>query len=142
MPNLDPLIRYRKHSVDEKRRFLAKLYNEVKTLQDAKEEATLNLEKENKIAKELGTADALSDLGRFTEATREGIKFIDSAIEKLEARIEIAQEEMREAFAELKKIEITQRNRKEQEKAEETRKENSELDEVAIENYRRLSEED
>jgi flagellar export protein FliJ len=141
MANLDPLIRYRKHGVDEKRRFLAKLYNEVKTLQDAKEEASKNLEEETRIAKEMGTAEALSDLGKFTEATREGIKFIDTAIEKLEARIDIAQEEMREAFAELKKIEITQRNREEQEKAEESRKENSELDDIAIENYRRLNEE-
>lgn len=58
----------------------------------------------------------------------------------MENRIAAAQEDMRNAFAEMKKVEITQRGRKEREQSEEQQKEDNELDEIAIENYRRRTE--
>ena len=48
----------------------------------------------------------------------------------------------RAAFAELKKVQITQRNREAEERAEEQAKEDRELDEIALEGYRRNLEED
>ena len=54
----------------------------------------------------------------------------------------IAQEDMRNAFAEMKKIEMTQENREAQKKSEENRKEVQELDEIALDGYRRRLEED
>lgn len=140
MADLDPLIRYRKYGVDEKRRFLARLYEETEKLEEAKQEAEDNIEKERRLAEELGSAEALSALGRYTEAMRRKIKKIDESIAKMENRIAAAQEDMRNAFAEMKKVEITQRGRKERAQNEERQKEDNELDEIAIENYRRRNE--
>lgn len=140
MADLDPLIRYRKYGVDEKRRFLARLYEEAEKLEAAKQEAEDNIEKERRLAEELGSAEALSALGRYTEAMRRKIKKIDESIAKMENRIAAAQEDMRNAFAEMKKVEITQRGRKERAQNEERQKEDNELDEIAIENYRRRNE--
>lgn len=140
MADLDPLIRYRKYGVDEKRRFLARLYEEAEKLEAARQEAEENIEKERRLAEELGSAESLSALGRYTEAMRRKIKKIDESITKMENRIAAAQEDMRNAFAEMKKVEITQRGRKEREQSEEQQKEDNELDEIAIENYRRRTE--
>ena len=56
---------------------------------------------------------------------------------KMDTRIAAAQEDMRAAFAEMKKVEITQRVRDEKDAAAQKRKEESELDEIALEGYRR-----
>lgn len=74
MADLDPLIRYRKYGVDEKRRFLARLYEEAEKLEAARQEAEENIEKERRLAEELGSAESLSALGRYTEAMRRKIK--------------------------------------------------------------------
>ena len=55
----------------------------------------------------------------------------------MEARSALAQEDMRAAFAEMKKIEIVDRNRQEREDAELKAKETRELDDIAIDQYRR-----
>lgn len=135
MADLDPLIRFRRHIVDEKRRFLARLYEESEQLQKTKEEEKDSLAKETQIAHALGTAEALSDLGKYSEATKKRIKTLDNAIRKMEMRIAAAQEDMRAAFAELKKIEIIHRRREEAEEAEEKHKEDQELDEIALGTY-------
>lgn len=142
MADLDPLIRFRKYSVDEKRRFLARLYEESEKLAAARAEAEENIKEETKLAQELGTAEALSDLGVYAEAMRHKIKKIQDTVKKLETRIAAAQEDMRTAFAEMKKVEITQRNREQREQEELKRKEDNTLDEVAIENYRRQKDEE
>ena len=142
MADLEPLIRYRKHGVDEKRRFLAQLYQKTEALAQEKQAIEETIEKETVIAHELGTAESLSDLGNFTKLSKQRITVIEKEMKKLEVRIAAAQEEMREAFAEMKKVEITQRNRKAREEAEQKHKEEQELDEVALENHRRRQEED
>lgn len=141
MADLDPLIRYRKYGVDEKRRFLARLYEEAEKLEAARQDAEENVAKERRLAEELGSAEALSALGAYMEAMRLKIKKIDESISKMEKRIAAAQEDMRNAFAEMKKVEITQRGRKEREQSEEQQKEDNELDEIAIGNYRRRTDE-
>ena len=47
----------------------------------------------------------------------------DDELEKLALRIEVAQESMREAFADLKKVEIVDRSRKEAQAKEQAKKE-------------------
>lgn len=142
MADLDPLIRYRKHGVDEKRRVLAGLYNEVNELEQQKKEVQDQIEEETKLAEGMATAEASAYLGRYLEGARNKIKSIDRSIRKLETKIVVAQEDMRNAFAEMKKVEITQRNRDDKEKAVQKKKEEQELDEIAIDQYQRHREED
>jgi flagellar export protein FliJ len=58
----------------------------------------------------------------------------------MEPRIVRAQDEMREAFSEQKKAEIIQEQRDKEEAEEIARKENTNLDEIGIEGFRRKEE--
>ena len=142
MADLDPLIRYRKHGVDEKQRVLAELYRQSEELAQNRKAIEDEIAAETALAEGMATAESSAYLGRYLEGARKKIAAIDANIRKLETKIAIAQEDMRNAFAEMKKIEITQRNREEREQAEADRKEAQELDEIAIEGYRRRLEEE
>ncbi len=141
MADLDPLIKLRKHTVDEKRRALADLYRQTEKLAQQKKAVQDQMEREKKLAEEMATAEASAYLGRYLEGARKKIKAFDQSIRKLETRIAVAQEDVRGAFAEVKKIEITQRNRKAREKAKKDKKDSQELDEIGIEIHRRKEEE-
>ncbi len=142
MADLDPLIRYRKHGVDEKRRALALLYEQVEELEKKKQQIEEQVEQEKKLAEEMASVEASAYLGRYLQGAREKIAAIGAEIRNLDTRITVAQEDMRRAFAEMKKVEITQRKRDEKEKAAQKKKEDNELDEIAIEGYRRKLDED
>ena len=141
MADLKPLIRFRKHDVDEKQRVLAQLYREAENLEQAKKNVEDQMEKEKHLAKEMQTAEASAYYGRYAEGARNKIKALELVIAKLDIRIGVAQEDMRAAFAEMKKVEITHRNRKKREATARDKKEEQELDEIAIDNYRRQREE-
>ena len=59
----------------------------------------------------------------------------------MQIRLEAAQEAMREAFSEMKKIEITDNNSKKVAKKAQQKKEDQALDDVAIEIYNRKKDE-
>lgn len=142
MADLDPLIRFRKHGIDEKRRVLAELYRQTEQLQQQKKVIEDQMAHEKSLAEEMATLEASAYLGRYLEGARRKIRAIELSIKKMETRIAVAQEDVRNAFAEMKKVEITQRNRKSREKAERERKDSKELDEIAIEIFRRKQDED
>lgn len=142
MADLDPLIRFRKHGIDEKRRVLAELYRQTEQLQQQKKVIEEQMAHEKSLAEEMATLEASAYLGRYLEGARRKIRAIELSIKKMETRIAVAQEDVRNAFAEMKKVEITQRNRKSREKAERERKDSKELDEIAIEIFRRKQDED
>lgn len=138
MTDLDPLIRLNKFELEEKQRFLSKLYRDVERFQKMKAGMLDSLESE-KDAVDTNLTDMtmiqsyLAYLGRV----RREISLLDNEIERIEARIEVAIEDMREAFGELKKIELT-RDRRLQELAEENKKrEDALFSEIALEMYRR-----
>lgn len=141
MADLEALIKFRKHTVDEKQKILAQLYRDAENLQRQRQAIIDKMESEKKLAEEMGAPEALTYLGRYLEGARKKLQLYDTAIKKLEIRIIAAQEDIREAFAEQKKIEITQAQRKEREKAALNRKEDQAMDEVAIEGFRRKEEE-
>ena len=141
MADLDSLIRYRKHIVDEKQRLLAQLFRQAEQLERQKQILLNQMEREKKIAEESGTLDYREYLGRFLEGVRVKVSALDTSIRKMETRISAAQEDMRSAFAEQKKIEIVQREREIEKKAALSRKETQNLDEIAIDTFRRLQEE-
>ena len=140
MADLNPLIRVRKHVVEQKQKFLAELYRQSEELENQKITLETTLADEREKVKEMGV-EMLSYFGPYSEAVKERVGDIEDAMGKLDTRIEIAREDMREAFAELKKIEITQQRREEAEQKEITKKEIDELNEIGIENYRRRVEE-
>jgi flagellar protein FliJ len=83
----------------------------------------------------------LAWFGSYAQAVREKIKALAQGMARLETRIQIAREDMREAFADFKKIEITQGRRDKAEEAELEKKESRDLDESGLETHRRRGEE-
>lgn len=137
MARLEPLIRYRKHSVDEKRRALANLYREADTLQRYKDELLMQLAREQALAESSENFETQAYFGRFAQRVREQVDAVDGAMAKLNVRIALAQDDVRDAFAEMKKIEITDRERKKRDAKAVEDKERKELDEIALSGYAR-----
>lgn len=144
MAELDPLIRVRRHAVEQKQKFLAELYRQADELEGQKQNLLRKFNEEQKKMSEmnevLNMGPGMSYFGAYSDAVHDRVKEIEGQIVKLEARIEVAREDMRRSFAELKKIEITAENRKDEEAREIKHKEDSTLDEIAIEGFRRKSE--
>lgn len=140
MADLDPLIRHRKHMVEEKQKALALLYRDAENLQRQKQAIIDKMDNEKKLAEEMASPDVNTYLGRYLEGARKKIRIFDAAIKKIELRIAAAQEDMREAFADQKKVEIIQRTRKAREKAAQDRKDDQDMDEKAIDGFRRKDE--
>ena len=138
MADLEPLIRYRKHQLDEKRKNLARLYDELEKILANKAKLLKDLETEKGIVSE-NPEDiyALQSLNNFYVATKSKVSKENSKITKMEARIDIAREDMRLTFGDLKKIEITQEMRLEQEAKELSAKESALFDEIGLEMHRR-----
>lgn len=139
MANLDPLIRVRKHALEQKQKFLAELYRQAEQLHAQKHTLLTTLAAEQEKLKDMDV-QMLSYFGPYSQAVHERVDDIDESIKKLDARIVVARDDMRESFAELKKIEITQKVREETEEKEANKKENQELDAMGIEAFRRKEE--
>lgn len=141
MAKLDPLIRMRKHLVEQKQKFLADLYRQAEELQAKKKSLHDELEFERKAVNDINSVEAVIYFGRYSEVIKGRIEDIGEAIIKLDVRIEVAREDIRTAFADLKKIEITQERREDAEEKERNKKESSTLDDIAIDGFRRNQDE-
>ncbi|MGB4057018.1 MAG: hypothetical protein WBK77_02915 [Alphaproteobacteria bacterium] len=142
MADLNPLIRVRKHSVEQKQKFLAELYRQAEELIGQRLTLQKQVEAEREALKKMDESiDMMVAFNNYVEAVKSRIADIDEAEKKLEVRIDIAREDMREAFAEFKKIEITQERREDAEYKALEKKQSELLDDMAIEGYRRRMEE-
>lgn len=139
MADLDPLIRVRRHAIEQKQKVLAGLFRKAEDLAAQKAALLDQLETERRKIGEMGPEMA-AFFGPYAESVKARVAGIDAEAEKLEVRIRVAQDDMREAFAELKQIEIVQERRNEEEKDEILRKEAAMLDEIGIEGFRRKDE--
>lgn len=139
--DLDPLIRYRRHGLEEKQRMLAQLYRQAETLLQRKRGLQDQMAQEIQATREMGDHETSIALGHYLESVRVKIKAVEADMVRLDRQIARAQEEMRAAFAEMKKIEITQRNREAREEKAQQKKETNEFDDIGIEGHRRRSEE-
>jgi flagellar export protein FliJ len=135
MADLLSLIRLRKHTVEEKQKILSGLYREAENLVAKKQAMEDQLLEEKDLARKDSAAAAF--YGRYAENMRKKIEKMNEAIRKINLRIDAAREDVRAAFAEQKKIEIIQRSREEAERKAQNEKESEELDEIAIEGFRR-----
>lgn len=140
MARLDPLVRLRRHAVDEKQKLLAELYRQVERFEIRRRQFEEEIIKEREALEKEKTPEMLAYFGRYSQTVKRDIARIDLELKKLAVRVAAAQDEVREAFANLKRIEIVQKSRQEAEKKEQNAKEVNELDDIAIEGFRRGSE--
>lgn len=136
MAELDPLIRVRKHEIEQKQKVLAELFRNAEALKDQRDRLETQLAIESEKTKDMD-AEMIGFFAPYAESVRTKIEEIDDDRKKLEVCINMAQDDMREAFADLKKVEIINDRRKEDALAEIDKKESNELDEIAIDAHRR-----
>ena len=140
MADLQSLVRLKRHNVEEKQKILADIYRQVELRENHKQELLDRLERERKALDELGDLESFADFGRFSGVIRKDIDRVDAELRKLETRVALAQEEVRAAFADMKRVEIVERRRAAEEEKEIKDKEDKELDEIGIEGFRRREE--
>ena len=134
--DLAPLIRVQKHRVDEKQKRLAALFRQQEELIAKKKDIEDKIEKEVALVGENATDINLQkSFIQFRIGAESKINALDQEIEKLETRIDIAREQVREAFAEMKKTEIVADNRKKAEKQAANKKETDALNEIGLTGY-------
>ena len=139
MADLNPLIRVRKYAVEQKQKFLSELYRQAEELESQKQTLLQQRAEEEEKLQEMDI-EMRAYFIPYAEAVKERVKDIDDSIALLDKRIEIAREDMRLAFAELKKVEITQEAREEEAEALLNKKEDNEIDEVALQIFRKQQE--
>ena len=141
MANLKSLIRVRKHVVEQKQKFLAELYRQAEELENQKTTMLNQMKKEQETLKEM-PAEMIGFFGAYSEAVKARVEDIEDAQKKLETRITIAQDDMRDAFGELRKIELIQEKRDREEAAERAKKQMQEMDEIGLGTYRNQQEDE
>lgn len=137
MAKLDSLIRLRRHGVDEKQKMLAELYRQVERFEVRRQQFEAELMKERQALENERTPEMLAYFGRYSQIVKRDMGRIELELKKLDTRVRAAQDDVREAFANLKRIEIVQDARQAADKKAQDDKESAELDAMGIEGHRR-----
>lgn len=140
MANLKSLIKLRKHTVDEKQKNLANLYSLADDIEKKKTMLIDRLQEERSAITHTSPLEMLAYFGKFSQNVQRVLERLNAEKRKVEERIVVAQDDVRNAFAEMKRVEIVQREREKAEKKKQAAKENAEMDEIAIEGFRRQEE--
>lgn len=135
MAELEPLIRLRKHRVDEKQKILSNLFRDYERLEEEKQKLEASLVHELKVAEESGEPETINYYIRYAKDVRRRMGDIEKGQHMLNMRIALAQDEVREAFSEMKKVEIIHERREEEERKELLRKEGQVFDEQTLQRY-------
>ena len=142
MADLDALIRLRRHRVEEKQKVLADLYRQAEIIEGQKQDLLDTLAREREIAETVDHKDASVYFGLYSDGVHKKVEGLDKDLLQLETRIQIVQDDIREAFADLKRVEIVHKNRQTEERKKQAAKESLDLDEMGIDAYRRQQGED
>lgn len=133
--DLHNLIRLGEWQVDEKRRQLGQLLKVLDDLEERARRLEQELIEEQRVAaRDPSGAGYL--YGNYAEAVIERRERLKESIARAEAEVARARDELREAYRDLKKYEIAQRNRDQKAAAERARKEQMVLDELGLQGYR------
>ncbi len=135
MSSFDSLIRLHRWKLEEKRRVLA----ELETLMDELKRRGRDLEAEihNEQSAAAGSEEAAYAYGAYAaQAIRRRETLAKSAAE-LEGRIEVARDDVRAAFQEVKKYEIARERKLKRERLEAARRERIAEDDLGLEVFRR-----
>lgn len=137
MAQLHSLIRLRKYRVEEKQKILAELFRQAELIEGRKRAISESLIREKIIAEESGQVDAYVFYAAYASRMTQELEKIEIQLQRMDARIEKAQEDLREAFAEQKKAEIIQKKRDKSEQDLLKAKENREMDNIGIDVFLR-----
>jgi flagellar export protein FliJ len=134
--DLDTLIRLRKWSVEERQRELAALVAREEQLIAYGRELERQLVREGEVAREDPTLAGFM-FGSFAEDHKKRRERLAVTIAAVRKEVEDARERLAAAFRERKTMEEVQKGRATRERVEADRTEQSELDEVAANQFRR-----
>jgi len=134
--NIKNLIRLHEWNVDEKRRKLGELLR----LQGELEDQIAQLEADLLLQQKAAAADptlAGITYGAFAQQVILRRENLQDSVRQMEIVIDHAQDELSDAYQELKKYEIVDRNRQRRYELEQSRREQVMLDEIASNQHRR-----
>ncbi len=134
--SLKTLLRLSRFEIDEKRRVLVALQAREDQILANIAGAEAQLLVEQRVAAEDSTGAGFQ-FGAYAKAWLAHRAGLEQALTEVRRQIEQAREELAEAFRQQKTYEITQANREKREREEADRKEQSFLDEVGLNIYRR-----
>lgn len=137
MADLAPLIRYQKYQLEEKQRFIARLYAEAEKIYNHKERLLGELKHERNFVDSSNDPKVITEFLTYQNQMKKRVELADTEIGRIDARLDVAREDLRENFAELKKFEIVQRRRLEKRRRDLERREAALFDAVAIDVFRR-----
>jgi len=135
MADLNPLIRLRKYRVEEKQKALAELFREAERFEYVINGMLESLANERALAEEKNDFETTTAFTMYAERVRDQVEFLRMGLDKINARIVVAQDAMREAFGELKKIEIIQENRDAEDTKAELVRESKDMDEIGLQGF-------
>jgi len=137
MAGLAGIIRLRRFQLDEKRQALAGWHRFADELRADRARLEQSIADEQKAARDSVDPSSALSFGAFVRAALDRRKRIDDSLAKVEAEIEAATEEVRDAYADLKRFEQTEAQRRTREGMRRARAETAQLDEIGLEGYRR-----
>ncbi len=135
MKSRQALIRLHKWQVDDIRRRLGELEVMRRDFEDKRTELEATLADERRIG-ETSPIGAYA-YPSFAKAMTERRQKLEESIKNIEREIESTKAALGDAYRELKKIEVLEENSKKKQRAEKTRREQAEVDDVAIKAYQR-----
>jgi len=137
MAGLAGIIRLRRFQLDEKRQALAGWHRFADELRADRARLEQSIADEQKAALDSVDPSSTLSFGTFVRAALDRRKRIDDSLAKVEAEIEVATEEVRDAYVDLKRFEQTEAQRRTREGMRRARAETAQLDEIGLEGYRR-----
>ncbi len=126
----ESLIRLRKFTVDEKRRAVTQIEMMVADFERMAAELDQQIEIEHQ---KTGITDvAHFAYSTFAKAAATRRDNLNASADEMRGKLEAAQDELAEAVEELKKIELLDARENAREQAEEAKREQAEMDEIAL----------
>ena len=130
MAKLTSLIRLKKHELDQYRQVLAVLQDKLAAQQQRKDDLLAQLETEKNLA--AVDMDAARNFNAFLQRSLDRLKEIEREIQLTQQEIFAARRVIEEAFAEVKKLDITEENRLQTAKDKLAKKEADQLDDIGL----------
>ncbi|MBX3454487.1 flagellar FliJ family protein [Ferrovibrio sp.] len=140
MRGIDGLIRLSKWTLDEKRRVIVDLEVLRSGLERQIQALDEELERERKFA--ATSMEAGYSFANYRRVNRERVDRLMASREEVIAKIAIAQDDVNEAFRELKKYELVKETRLAAAAREQAKREQAELDEAGLQGFLRQQQSD
>ena len=135
MAQLHGLIKFRRHDLEEKRKLLSILNTELEVLRGEKKSLLDRLTAEKNLA--AVDVDVARNFGVYLNRVLKQCGELDELIAAKLEQVQAATHVVQDAYLEVKKLEVTQEKRDQQEEDRLDRIETNTLDEIGIETFRR-----